>query len=173
MCGTVIAVDLGIVGRLSSDSRRFLAEVYVHAMAVSEMGIFVGNHNPNPAHTAVFDHFRVLDEGEVVLFPVGPDGAHAGGGGDGGRDLVRDEVEREVERGDGGDHALGPEQCQPHLSGALLRALEGDDLAGFHPRIDPLLAGNAELALSAIRDETGTTIREFRVERARNRTTPD
>jgi regulation of enolase protein 1 (concanavalin A-like superfamily) len=33
---------------------------FVHAMAVSEMGIFVGNHNPNPAHTAVFDHFRVL-----------------------------------------------------------------------------------------------------------------
>ena len=52
------------------------------------------------------------------------------------------------------------------LGGAfdLVLEAEGQDLAGIHPRVDPLLAGQAELALSAIRDETGTTIREFRVE---------
>jgi regulation of enolase protein 1 (concanavalin A-like superfamily) len=32
---------------------------FTHRMVVNQVGIFVGNHNPNPSHTATFDHFRV------------------------------------------------------------------------------------------------------------------
>jgi regulation of enolase protein 1 (concanavalin A-like superfamily) len=32
---------------------------FTHRMVVNQVGIFAGNHNPNPSHTATFDHFRV------------------------------------------------------------------------------------------------------------------
>ena len=32
---------------------------FTHALTVNQAGIFAGNHNPSPAHTASFDYFRV------------------------------------------------------------------------------------------------------------------